>query len=316
MAHLFLGVDGGQSSTTALIGDESGRVVGFGRGGPCNHVGPAESRARFLDAVGGCIREACEQAGVPRPEFESACLGFSGGPADKEALVRETLAARRLLVTDDGLVALVGACAGEPGLITIAGTGSIAYGRNGEDRIARAGGWGYIFGDAGGAFDIVRQALRASLRFEEGWGHATTLHAILLAATGAKNANEVLHLFYTAEWPRSRVAALSKLVDQAAQDGDECACRIIDHAAKSLSSLACAVRRQLFAEEETARLSYIGGVFCSERLLNQFRISVETAYPATRFAPPEFGPAAGALIEAYRLAGLTPPLSNLPEFEK
>ena len=60
----FIGVDGGQSSTTALIGDELGRVIGVGRGGPCNHVSESEGRAKFLDAVGSCVREACAQAGV------------------------------------------------------------------------------------------------------------------------------------------------------------------------------------------------------------------------------------------------------------
>ena len=83
MPGLFLGVDGGQSSTTALIGDENGRVAGFGRGGPCNHVRASEGRAKFLNAIGGCVRAALEQAGVARAEFEAACLGFSGGPADK-----------------------------------------------------------------------------------------------------------------------------------------------------------------------------------------------------------------------------------------
>ena len=73
----YLGVDGGQSSTTVLIGDDSGRVVGIGRGGPCNHVGAAEGRAKFITAVGNCIRAACDQAGLSEPRFSSAVLGFS-----------------------------------------------------------------------------------------------------------------------------------------------------------------------------------------------------------------------------------------------
>src|ERR1039457_1569071 len=99
MTRWFLGVDGGQSSTTALIGDETGRILGFGRGGPCNHVRASEGVARFRGAIGGCVRQACEQASLARPEFESACLGFSGGPAGKESLVRELLSASCLLVT-------------------------------------------------------------------------------------------------------------------------------------------------------------------------------------------------------------------------
>ncbi len=316
MTRLFLGVDGGQSSTTALLGDESGAVVGFGRGGPCNHVGAAEGRSKFLNAVGGCIGDAIKQAGAVRAEFESACLGFSGGPEDKEALVRELITADHLTMSHDALIAQVGACGGKPGLITIAGTGSISFGRNAEGRTARAGGWGYIFGDEGAAFDIVRQALRAALRFEEGWGPATSLRAILLSATGARDADDLLHRFYTLEWPRSKVATLSKLVDDAAKEGDEAARMILDHAAQQLSWIANAVREQLFQEDEPARVAYIGGVFRSELLLEHFRIAMEVANPANQFGPPEFGPAAGALIEAYRIAGLSPTLSNLPECEK
>ena len=84
----FLGVDGGQSSTTALIGDASGRVLGMGRGGPCNHVSGDEARVRFTTAVGGCVAQAREAAGLATDvEFAAACFGFSGSPADKDALV-------------------------------------------------------------------------------------------------------------------------------------------------------------------------------------------------------------------------------------
>src|ERR1700735_156549 len=105
---LFLGVDGGQSRTTALIGDEEGRVLGAGAGGPCNHAGAEEGRQKLARGGGGSV---------------------GGGPA------------------------LAGATAGKPGIVMIAGTGSIAFGRNAGGRTARAGGWGFIFGDEGGAFD-------------------------------------------------------------------------------------------------------------------------------------------------------------------
>ena len=65
MSEYFLGVDGGQSSTTAVIGDETGRVVGVGYGGPCNHVGAAEGRAKLVGAIQSSLREACAQAGLP-----------------------------------------------------------------------------------------------------------------------------------------------------------------------------------------------------------------------------------------------------------
>lgn len=317
VASYFLGVDGGQSSTTAMLGNETGRVLGFGQGGPCNHVGAAEGRVKFTRAIRECVGKACAQASLD-PEstrFSAACLGFSGGPADKRAILEEILPAEQLFVTTDALIALSGATAGAPGIITIAGTGSIAFGRNAGGRTARAGGWGYVFGDEGGAFDIVRQSLRAALRYEEGWGPPTALHRVLLEATGAPDANDLLHRFYTTDYPRPQIASYAALVDQTALAGDAVAARLLENAAQELASLAAAVRGRLFKKAEPARVAHIGGVFRSGILLERFRMLVELE-EGNQCGPPIYGPAAGALIEAYRTAGLAPELTHLPETEK
>lgn len=310
-AQYFLGVDGGQSSTVALIGSEDGRVIGTGRGGPCNHVGAAEGRIKFTNAIRGCVTAASEAAGLSaNVRFQAACLGFSGGPADKEAILREILPADRMTVTDDALIALSGALSGEPGIITISGTGTISYGRNAHGERARAGGWGYIFGDEAGGFDITRQALRAALRFEEGWGPPTELRRMLLDAAGAQDANDLLHRFYTTEFPRPVIAGFSKLVDEAARGGDAEAIGILNQAAGQLSMLTNAVARKLFGTDP-ARVVRIGGVFRSELLRERFLFFV--GRDGHHVQPPRYGPAAGALIEAYRSAGLAVELSNVPK---
>jgi N-acetylglucosamine kinase-like BadF-type ATPase len=316
MPQYFLGVDGGQSSTTALIGDESGRVIGFGRGGPCNHVSAEEARARFTSAVGGCVAQARQAAGLGGDvRYETACYGFSGGPADKESLVAEMFRAGKRLVTHDAFIALCGAHAGAPGIITIAGTGSISFGRGANGRLMRAGGWGYVFGDEGGGFDLTRQALRAALRVDEGWGPPTLLRDALLKATGAKDANELMHQFYGGKLTRPQMAALSRLVDKAALAGDVVAYGILTEAAQQLAGISLAVRKKTFGAKECAPVAYIGGVFKSAGLLERFRTLLERDGLAT-VAPPKHGPAAGALLEAYRMAGITAVLSGLPEAEK
>ena len=308
----FLGVDGGQSSTSALIGDDTGRILGVGHAGPCNHVSTAESRAKFLEAIGGAVRAAVEAAGLAQMRFAVACLGLSGGPADKEALVREIVDAEKYLITNDAVIALAGATAGQPGVIAIAGTGSIGFGRNAKGRIARVGGWGYVFGVEGGAFDLVRQAMRAALRQEEGWGTQTRLREALLDATGASDMNQLLHRFYTPEFPRARIASYAKLVDEAARQGDAIAREILHGSGQALATLVAAVRKQLFHRSEPARVSYIGGVFQSEILRERFGMLVELD-SSLAVHPPAFGPAAGALLEAYRIAGLhTQPLHAPP----
>ena len=301
--EIFLGVDGGQSSTKALIGDHTGRILGAGTAGPCNHVdSAAEGRQKLARVVRECVDAALRQARLPTDTvFEAACFGMSGGPDDKEQVLAATTPARRLLVTHDAAIALAGGTAGEPGIIVIAGTGSMAYGRNHAGREMRAGGWGFIFGDEGSAFDIVRQALRAILRQEEGGGAPTALTPNLLQAAASTTANQMLHRFYTAEWPRHRIARLAPLVDQAAQQGDAIAQQVLEQAAQSLAGLALTVCSGLFPDAETVPLCWIGGVFQSQAVLQRFQ---QLCQSRMQVSPPLYDPAAGALLSAYRIAGI------------
>src|SRR5439155_11569196 len=120
---------------------------------------------------------------------------------------------------DDSFIALAGAHEAKPGIVTIAGTGSIAVGRNADGRVARAGGWGYAFGDEGGAWGIVREALRASLRFHEEWGPPTRLLDLFLNETGDSDIHVLRRRFYTEEYPRPRVPAFATIVDLAGEQG-------------------------------------------------------------------------------------------------
>jgi N-acetylglucosamine kinase-like BadF-type ATPase len=316
MSRLFLGVDGGQTSTTALIGDESGSVLGFGKGGPCSYVRAPDGRERFAAAMRACLAAACARAGLDPggTAFEAAVLGFSGGAVDRRPVIEELLQAERLVIASDVEVALTGALAGEPGIITIAGTGSASFGRNAAGTGWRAGGWGPLFGDEGAAFDLTRQALRAALRDHEGWGPPTLLHPRLLAATGAAHVHDLVRLFYTADFPAARIAGFARLVDEAAQEGDEVARGILDAAAAYLAQLTAVVRNRLFAGG-TVRVAPVGGTFRLQALRDRFRSLVE-ADGCSTVVDARYGPAAGALLEAYAASGLRPALSNVPEAEK
>ncbi len=313
----YLGIDGGQSGTTGLLSDQNGRVLGAGQGGPCNHVATHEGRAKFFAAVGSVLGQACQAAGLDSGslEFASVCLGFSGGAEDKELYARELIRSRKYRITHDAEIALSGATEGRPGIVIIAGTGSIAFGRDANGCTARAGGWGYLFGDEGGGFDLTRQALRSALRHEEGWGTPSTLRDRLLAATGAVSVNQLMHRFYTPEFSRPAVAALSSLVSDAAEEGDAEAQRILFDAAGQLVTYVEGVHRVIFHPMQAVPIAYIGGVFKSRLLLEEFVKTVRYRL-ACRVLPPKMGPAAGALLDALRADGNLSAVSNLPELEK
>jgi len=300
---LFLGVDGGASFTRAVIGDASGRVIASGEGGPSNHVAAAHGRERLLSALRDSAGEACRRLGrdLENTVFEAAFLGFTGGGTGKQAVVEELIRARHIALSDDSVTALAGALGGTAGIITVAGTGSISLGRNSQGQTARAGGWGFIFGDEGSAYDLTREALRAALRHEEGWGPPTVLHEMLRAAVGLDDIRLVQRKLYTEDYPRDRVASLAPLVERAAELEDHEAIRILRRAAEQLVLITNAVRLRLFAAQEAVSVAYIGGVFRCQAVLSEFKRLLEI--DNSHVIEPLHPPAVGALIEAYRLAG-------------
>ncbi len=301
--RLFLGVDGGQSSTRAVVGDAAGKILARVSGGPCNHAGAGAGAAKLRRTASALLRDALRAAGLADgTAFEAACYGMSGGPADKRDILVEITPTGAVEVTNDAEVALAGATGGGPGIVVSAGTGSIALARDRDGNQARCGGWGYLFGDEGGALDIVRRALRRALAAEEGWGPETALRGALLEATATTTANEALHLFYTPDWPRDRIARLAPRVDRVAGEGDPAARRVLSEAGETLGALAGRAARSLPPNPRGLTVYACGGVFDSRQVRNAFVARVRSE--GLQVGRPAHDPAVGALLLAYRLCDL------------
>ena len=132
---------------------------------------------------------------------------------------------------------------GRCGVCLIAGTGSIALGRDQTGRQARTGGWGHIVGDEGSGFDIGRRALQAVLRAADGRGPQTTLQEALLRAWGLASPPELMGRVYPASGQVvvPDIADLAGLVFAQAAAGDPVARRIVDRAAGELTTAVLAV---------------------------------------------------------------------------
>jgi N-acetylglucosamine kinase-like BadF-type ATPase len=299
--QLYLGVDGGQSSTKALVGNARGEVLGQGLGGPCNHAAKAEGRDKLKRA----LSEAVGQALVPldltltEARFHRICVGMSGGPDDKREIIQHLIQADSYDVTTDAHIALYGALEGGPGAVVISGTGSISLSQDGQGRIWRAGGWGYVFGDDGSAFDIARLSLRASLAAEEGWGPGTALRAALLAATQSGSANQLLHRWYAGEFSRDQTADWSRLAEEAASQGDTVALSILEGAGNSLAQLAATAARMASLPAGNAKVCPIGGVFANSNVMLNFSRSLNSLLGINP-AIPAASPADGALQAATK----------------
>lgn len=316
--RLFLGVDGGQSHTEAVVADERGRIRGRGRGGPANHAEQPGGRERLARAVGESVGAALREAGlateVSEVEFDAAHCAMTGGADFKEEVIRSIVRARRLSIGHDAPAALAGATGGEPGIVVIAGTGSVAYGENGLDRSAQAGGWGYLLGDEGSGYWIAMEGLRCALRAVDGVGDSTELGTRALRHFDLKDFRELARAVYAGRIDRDRLATFAIEVERAAREGDASARRIIAEAAMWLCRLVIAVAKRLSVE--SVKVAAVGGAFRSLSLREEFAQRVAQHLPLARVIAPRFDPAVGALLLAYGAAGVDLTEEILSNLEK
>jgi N-acetylmuramic acid 6-phosphate etherase len=245
--ELYLGIDGGGTHTVALLAGRGGAVLGRGTAGPSNRQAVGTERA--LAALDEAVSAAFAAADRNRTPVASACLGLAGAdrPED-QAVIREWAERVRLAgqveATSDAAILLA---AGTPegwGLVLIAGTGSIAFGRAADGRRARAGGWGHLLGDEGSAYALVMAALRAVARAADGRGPATSLTERLLARLGVSHPQGLIAAVYRSGRDRADLAALAPLVVEAAEE-DEVTARIVEEEAQELAQAGAAVAGQL-----------------------------------------------------------------------
>lgn len=296
MSAFFAGIDGGQSSTQAMIGDERGRILGRGAAGPSDEIGQTAESTRLADAMHNALHDACRDAGLSQgTQFEAIVAGLSGYEGRVYGAAPQLLSANVLLV-HDALAAHAGALGGASGVIVIAGTGSVVYGRNDAGEEATLGGWGYLFGDQGSAFAIAREALAAAMRaqdlddasFEEG---RRTLHEFF----GINSVRAIGRAFYSGEISRQRFAAFAPTA-LASQDFAS----IVRDGATYLGMLACRALEAVAVD----RLALCGGLFQEAAYYDAVAHVVAQQRPSTRIVPAKYEPVAGALLLAYREAGI------------
>ncbi len=256
-----IGIDAGGTKTVCLLADERGAIVAEARGPGANlHV------AGEL-AVEKVLHEVMEEAIGDRPIVPAAiCLGIAGVDRQDEAQIVRAIMRRigyksRVLVVNDALIALVSGARDEAGIVIIAGTGSIVYGRNAAGEAARAGGWGHMIGDEGSGYWIGREALAAVMRAGDGRGPDTALAGEILAHFNVADVSRLPRIVYDREMPRMSVAALGPIVQTVAADGDAVAVRILERAADELGLGARSVTTRLEMRGDAFTFYLAGGVF-------------------------------------------------------
>ena len=293
-----VGVDGGGTKTEAVILDMNLGVLGQGLAGPSNplRVGIANAAAAVREA----IDKACESARLRRTDIIAAEIGLAGARRKEiSARMREALASlgiAQVAVVSDADIALYGATEGEPGVIVIAGTGSICCGINVRRKMACAGGWGPIAGDEGGGAWIARRALRAIAHATDGRGPSTSLTDAACSYFHVSDANDLSTAIYSPTITNERLAGFGKEVVDAAKQKDRVAREILSEGGRELGLAAGAVIRNLKLEREAFPVAYVGGVFraAGELLIASMREEIEKVAPNAHLEVPRYLPAVAA----------------------
>ncbi|HST10434.1 MAG TPA: BadF/BadG/BcrA/BcrD ATPase family protein [Terriglobales bacterium] len=314
---IYLGIDGGGTKTTCVLADERG-IVGTATCSGSNITRLGEARVR--EALHAAVREACAAAKVKPSQIASACIGLSGAgrPEVRDVIagiMREVLEGR-IDVVSDLETTLEAAFGGGPGVIVIAGTGSIAYGRDAHRRTARAGGWGLAISDEGSGQWIGRAAVSAVLNANDA-GENPPLLQTILSLWKLTSLDELVR--YANASPPPDFSSLVPTILFAAESPenprpsrawtghprDPVAESVLRRAGSELAALARNVIRRLFGSEVSVPVAMTGGVFRqSERVRQVFYNGVIAEFPRASVHPVVVDPVEGALALARKaLAG-------------
>ncbi|HEX6909550.1 MAG TPA: BadF/BadG/BcrA/BcrD ATPase family protein [Longimicrobium sp.] len=258
---IFAGVDGGGTKSTLLLADAAGNELAR-VSGAAGLVDPRHPE-RSAGVIAQLLRMASAQAGLSAPPA-ALCAGLAGvgNEAERVAVERALAgAAREVCVVSDGEIALHGAFGGGPGVLLIAGTGSVAYGRGPDGRMDRCGGWGMYVGDEGSGYALGRAALAAALRSVDGREAETRLLPVLLDLLKLDGPRGIPPWAGRAE--KGEVAALARHVLDVAAGGDAVALRLVEHQAAELASHVMALAHRLGPWPGDVPVVFHGGVLRS-----------------------------------------------------
>ena len=301
----YLGIDGGGTKTTCAVGDES-QLLATATAGPSNvvRVGEAQARESLQQSVG----QACAAAGITPAQVAHTCVGGSGAARPElAAIVRRALAEilpTPIEVVGDMQIALEAAFDTGAGVVVIAGTGSIAYGRDHQGNTARAGGWGFAIGDEGSAHWIGRAAVSTILRASDrtyGTAEKILHHQFATALCKVWGVTSLADLARAANSiPPPDFAALFPAV---ASSPDILALQILSTAGRELAQVAADVVNRLFPKDESGPVpvAMTGGVFRHAVLTRgDFYNELRRLDPRVEIYPQVVEPVEGALRMARR----------------
>ncbi|TWH50029.1 N-acetylglucosamine kinase-like BadF-type ATPase [Dulcicalothrix desertica PCC 7102] len=308
--YYVLGIDGGGTKTICLVMNEQRQILGRGEAGASNYQSIGANAA--LISIESAIKAAIEQTG--KIQVQAICLGLAGAGRSKDieviqGIIRdlqqspnlpiEWILPNNIIICHDALTALVGGIGNDVGVVVAAGTGTIVFGRNQQGQTKRVGGWGYILGDEGGAYNIAVAGMKAAMRAYDGRELSTCLVEDFKNQLGLESIEDLIEVVYRRGWGVREIASLAPVVDNAAVNGDEVAREIIDEGVRELVKATRVVVTELVGDD--FEIVTVGSVWkAKSNIRKKFMESICAEFGNVRVILPRYEPAYGACLLALK----------------
>ncbi len=302
----LLGVDAGRTKTVAMVADNEGNIVGFGRDGR-SESSPMDGE-KVVGFIVSATDQALDMARLDLDDISTSVFGLTGVDWPDVAMERRAMLIAEgfggiVIVKNDTMLGWRAALSEWPyGVVVAAGTGANAGGI-GPDGTE----WLYgAYARGGGAFTMSQDALSAVFRSHDGRGRFTVLTERVIRALGYEGVDQLLRADTHATLIRSDLYALCPVVFEAAVEGDVVAIDIVERQGELLGEYAAGVVRRFGMEELEFDVVIAGSVFrgVGPSLIDSISRVVAEVAPRAHLIRPRFEPVIGAVLYAYDTASI------------
>lgn len=304
----MIGIDGGGTKTIGVLAHRTGEIVAKATVGASNPnlIDEATLTSHFDQLFTQLKAE--NQTAFTQVKRVFAGISGCGHPLAKEKVTEQicsTISSPAVVSVDhDATIALYSGTLGQPGIVQISGTGSVTYGINASGERGRVGGWGHLLGESGSGYSLGSGGLKAIFAAHDGLGPETILTERILAFFAKEEVPDIVHTIYRMESYKENIAAIGKLVTEAADENDGIAKRLLHENAEDLAeAISCLINRLFTVEKEHEKIPLVltGGLF---RRLDLFQSTLAEAFKRrnhqVQMITPQIEPVGGAVIAAVR----------------
>ena len=302
----YIGIDGGGTHSFAFGVDSTGRLLATAEAGSLNFFGAGlpTARRQLKELSESLERQLPPNTQIDRIVVGCAALFSDATNAEKAKLCRGILPLEQTRVVSDCQTACFGATLGWPGVVIIAGTGSIVVAQKEDGQHQRVGGWGHILGDEGSAYWMAVEAVKAAISAEEGLGPNTRLGRFVRHWFKVKKLTEVVPIVHCPDFTKERFAKLASHLARKVGRRDAVFGEICRRGSRALASQALAAVKLARLKTRPMPVYLLGGVLTNNALVRAGLVTALKNSCPVRIVKPRLSPMLGAVALALADAGI------------